>query len=187
MKIELIKVENKMNLRKNKLNKVKLEYLIATFFGAGFFPKMPGTFASILAFFAPVFFLDKIVSIYIRPLILLFLILIFTLISLKLIPKVEKKEGFDASIIVIDEIIGVWLIYLSPFIPITWLSFLLGIGLFRFFDILKPSIIGKINEKKGAIFVILDDIFAAFFTLILLHFTYFILKFAVFFKIIDFF
>jgi len=165
---------------KTQLEKIKIEYVVATFFGAGFFPKIPGTFASIVAFI-PILLLPD----FIRPVVLLTVVILLVFVSLPAIKKVETKHGSDAAIIVIDEVIGIFIIFSSPFIPITWLSFIFGIGLFRLFDILKPSIIGKINKKQGAFYVLLDDISAALIVLILLHFIYFILKFATFFKIIN--
>ena len=164
------------------LAKIKLEYVIATFFGAGYFPKLPGTFASIVAFIPIIFIPNQY-----RFEILFAAIIIFGVAAIPLIAKVEKEKGNDSSIIVIDEAIGIWIVFCSPFIPITWFSFILGLILFRCFDILKPSIIGKINQKTGAIYVLLDDIVAAIATLILLHLIYFILKFAIFLKILDFF
>lgn len=168
------------NKIKSLLVKIRYEYVVATFFGAGFFPKIPGTFASIIAFI-PILLLPD----FIRPIILLATVILLLFIALPAIKKVETECGSDASIIVIDEVIGVFIIFSSPFIPITWLSFLLGIGLFRLFDILKPSIIGKINKKQGAFYVLLDDVLSALIVLILLHFIYFILKFVTFFKIIN--
>ena len=159
--------------------KIKIEYVITTFFGAGFFPKIPGTFASLIAFIPIIFIPNEY-----RFEILFAAIIIFGIVSIPLISKVEREKGNDSSIIVIDEVIGVWLVFCSPFIPISWFSFILGMILFRCFDILKPSIIGKINKKTGAIYVLLDDILAGIFSLILLHLIYFILKFAVFLKII---
>lgn len=149
-----------------------LDYTIATFLGAGFFPKIPGTFASIIAIIPLLFipFSLKFITIF-------SLIILFFFISIPSIKKIEHKHGSDASIIVIDEILGMWLIYLSPFIPITWISIILGLVLFRFFDIIKPGIIGKLNNKEGALYVLLDDITAGLFSAIILHSFYLIYRF----------
>jgi len=63
----------------------------------------------------------------------------------------------------------VWLIFCSPIVIFNWINVILGIILFRFFDIVKPWIITKINNRQGAIYVLLDDIIAALFTSIILH------------------
>ncbi|MDR0927055.1 MAG: phosphatidylglycerophosphatase A [Ignavibacteria bacterium] len=152
----------------------RIEYLVTTFFGAGYFPKAPGTFASLVAFI-PVLLIPN----HLRLVILLPAVVIISILAIPLIARVEKDKGSDPSIVVIDEVLGVWLIYCSPYIPISILSFISGITLFRLFDILKPSIIGKINAKSGAIYVLLDDLLAAVVTTILLHLLYFILKFII--------
>lgn len=167
---------------KLELSKIKIEYVITTFFGAGYFPKIPGTFASIVAFLPIIFIPDDY-----RFLILFSAVIITFIVSLPLIKKVELEKGHDSSIIVIDEVIGVWLVFCSPFIPITGLSFILGMGLFRLFDILKPSLIGRANDRDGAFYVMLDDILAGVVSSVLLHLIYFILKFITFYKIFEYF
>ncbi len=151
----------------------KIHYMVATFFGAGFFPKIPGTFASITAFIPLIFLNSKG-----RTIFLAIGIIAILAVSLPMIRKVERESGADASIIVIDEILGVWLIFLSPMIPATLLGFLLGVGLFRLFDILKPGIIGKLNRQKGAKYVLLDDIVAACITSAILHLIFYLYKIA---------
>jgi len=156
----------------SNLHKLKrLDYLVTTFFGAGFFPKAPGTFASILGFtlilFVPYSYKFYVLSIG---------IILIVLFSPKMIKQVEAENGNDASIIVIDEILGIFIVFLSPIIPITPLSAILGISLFRFFDIYKPGLIRNLNNKKGAKYVLLDDVFAGIFATILLHLFYFLYR-----------
>ena len=146
-----------------KLEILKPKYLITTFFGCGYFPIAPGTFASIVALI-PLLLVDTNFHYLFFP-----ISIIIAIISVPLIKKVEQEKGNDSSIIVIDEIIGVWLIFCSPIIIFNWINVILGVALFRFFDVLKPWIINKINSKKGEIYVLLDDIVAAFFTSIILH------------------
>lgn len=151
-----------------KIEILKIEYLITTFFGSGYFPIASGTFASIVALI-PLLLIDNNFHY------LFFIIsIIVTIISIPLIKKVEQKKGDDSAIIVIDEVVGVWLIFCSPIIDFNWFNVIIGIILFRFFDIVKPCIISKINSKEGAIYVMLDDIIAAFFTSVIIHFIYFI-------------
>ena len=146
-----------------KFEVLKPKYLITTFFGSGYFPVASGTFASIVAL-VPLLLVDSSFHY------LFFLVSIFVaIISIPLIKRVEQEKGNDSSIIVIDEVIGVWLIFCSPIVIFNWINVILGIILFRFFDIVKPWIITKINNRQGAIYVLLDDIIAALFTSIILH------------------
>ncbi len=157
---------------KSNFYKLKqIDYLVTTFLGAGFFPKAPGTFASIISFL-PILLIPYSYKFF-ALIIGIILILVF---SPQMIKRIELKHGDDASIIVIDEVLGILIVFLSPIIPITLISAILGIGLFRFFDIYKPWIIGKINKKKGAKYVLLDDIFAGIFAAISLHLFYFLYR-----------
>jgi phosphatidylglycerophosphatase A len=55
---------------------------------------------------------------------------------------------------------------LTNTLPLFW-QVLLGFIFFRFFDIWKPSIIGRIERKaNGGISVMLDDVIAGFFAAI---------------------
>lgn len=146
-----------------KIEVLKPEYLVTTFFGSGYFPIASGTFASVIAL-VPLLLVDADFHYLFFP-----ISIIVAIISVPFITKVEKLKGNDSPIIVIDEVIGVWLIFCSPIIIFNWINIILGIVLFRFFDIVKPWIISKINSKQGAIYVLLDDVVAAFFTSIILH------------------
>lgn len=85
-------------------------------------------------------------------------------------------QSHDNSEIVVDEAVGVW-IAMSISCAFVFgkngdilegqfyiLSIILSFIYFRAFDILKPSIIGKIDrEVKGGLGVMLDDVLAGFF------------------------
>jgi CDP-diacylglycerol--glycerol-3-phosphate 3-phosphatidyltransferase len=134
--------------------------MIATFFGIGYSPLAPGTVAS---FSAVLILLFPITN---AQLFILSAITFF--ISLASIRFIESKYGNDASIIVIDEVIGVWLILSIPVISHSPMSILLSIVIFRVFDILKPFPINLINRLKGPIWVLTDDILAAIFTIFIM-------------------
>lgn len=122
-------------------------------FGVGFLPKMPGTFgsmAAVLIVFTP------ITTTY-----LLGLTAVCFVGGLFLIGEVERARGADAHCIVIDEVIGMWLVLCVPYIPHNWFWVTLGFILFRCFDIFKPFPINLINNRRGAFWVIADDILAA--------------------------
>lgn len=70
-----------------------------------------------------------------------------------------KKE--DPSIIVIDEIVAMLLVFFW-LQPPTWAGYILGFLFFRLFDILKIFPINKIEQKiKGGLGIMLDDLAAA--------------------------
>jgi phosphatidylglycerophosphatase A len=80
--------------------------------------------------------------------------------------KFEEMTGVhDSSVIVIDEVVGIWITLLAT--TLAPLSIILAFALFRFFDILKPWPISWLDRNlKGPWGVMLDDIaagkFAAF-------------------------
>ena len=100
--------------------------------------------------------------------------IVVTLMGIDAVNKYEASGGeHDNKHIVIDELAGMWIaLSIAPafavediwdlhngFLIQTLLSFLL----FRYFDITKPSIIGRLDrEAKGGIGVMLDDVVAGF-------------------------
>ena len=79
--------------------------------------------------------------------------------------KMDLEE--DPNYIVIDEVTGMMLsLFLLPKIfSIYCLAFIL----FRFFDIVKPSIIDRSQECKYGIGIMMDDIIAGLFTLLIVR------------------
>jgi phosphatidylglycerophosphatase A len=73
----------------------------------------------------------------------------------------------DSPSIVIDEIAGLFVaLFLVPF---AWGTVLAGFALFRFFDILKPWPLKKLQDIPGGPGVMLDDIGAAVYTNVILQ------------------
>lgn len=135
---------------------------ISTCGGIGYFPRFPGTIGSIvgLLLFFP---LRQI------PLVpyLLFLIAFFALG----VWTSQVSEAFfkrkDASHIVIDEVLAVFLV--SYFLPASWPWWLSGLIVFRIFDITKPPPIRSFEKLPGGWGVMMDDVIAALYSLGLLH------------------
>lgn len=75
-----------------------------------------------------------------------------------MIKALEEEWGEDPSKVVIDETVGLWISML--FIPINTYTLILAFILFRFFDILKPLGIRKLDQLKNSWGVMLDDILA---------------------------
>jgi phosphatidylglycerophosphatase A len=138
---------------------------------SGLFPKAPGTAGSFVALILGIL----ILSIFQVETLFLATILI-TIIAIREINKYEEKSAIhDDKRIVIDELAGMWFaLSVAPAMSISMgemthfengflIQAILSFALFRYFDIAKPSIIGRIDrETKGGIGVMGDDIIAGF-------------------------
>ena len=154
----------------------KIGKMIVTMFGVGHIKYFPGTFASLIT--ASIYYISYTIKINYFLLILINLFLF--IYSVLMINNLEGEfEEIDSKEIVIDEFLGqsipilfFYIIFYEGsvsnhfFLIIVFLSF---IG-FRFFDILKPYPINLIDKNmKNGFGVILDDLLAGFFTLIVLY------------------
>jgi len=132
----------------------KLALGLSSWFGAGLMPVAPGTFGTLTAL--PLVIVMKGIGGFYETLFLIFFILIAIWssgLSEKLLGRNDPPE------VVIDEVAGFLLTML--FLPSSWLTLSLGFILFRFFDILKPFPIRRLERKvKGGIGVVLDDLLA---------------------------
>jgi phosphatidylglycerophosphatase A len=146
-----------------------LSKIIATCFGLGYFPAAPGTLTSIVVVLVYKFFLYKI-SWPAHLLIFLILFLIGIPSSSRL---ASESKSRDPRKIVIDEASGQYLalFQLSP----TWFSLLLSFFLFRFFDIIKPFPIRRVENFAKGWGIMCDDVVAALYTGILVS-LYYLLK-----------
>jgi phosphatidylglycerophosphatase A len=125
--------------------------LFATVFGVGFFPKAPGTAASVVAALLYVFALHRLPW----PLYILFLALLFFLGSRAARLYAEETGEADPQRVVIDEAMGQ---FLALFLmPNRWLPVLAAFLLFRFFDIIKPGPIRRLEKLSGGWGIMADD------------------------------
>jgi phosphatidylglycerophosphatase A len=145
---------------KDKHILVKLSYLFSTGFGSGLVPFAPGTSGSIFAFliaFSYSFILET--PLFIFKLSLAILISLFGFLATEIcLQNLSEFEEEDPQSIVVDEIAGYFISIL--FIPWTPINLLLGLILFRIFDITKPGLIKKIEKAPGGAGIMLDDILA---------------------------
>ena len=81
--------------------------------------------------------------------------------------RVEASWGKDSSRVVIDEVAGMWVSMLL--VPITMPRLVAGLVLFRFFDIVKPLYIRRMEQLPGGAGVMMDDILAGVYSCLLLH------------------
>ena len=136
----------------------------ATGFGIGYSTIASGTLGTLVAI--PIYyFLSEIPS----PLYEITLVGFFFL-SVWISENAERFfEKKDDCRIVIDEIIGFLVTML--WVPKTIHFILIGFFLFRFFDILKPFPIRRLERKlKGGFGVVLDDVMAGVYANIILQF-----------------
>jgi phosphatidylglycerophosphatase A len=82
--------------------------------------------------------------------------------------QVARASGqHDPGSIVIDEVAAQWLVLLAA--PLDWRAYTAAFLLFRTFDIAKPWPIRPIERRvAGGLGIMLDDIVAAFYALVLL-------------------
>lgn len=140
-----------------------LAWWLATWFGSGKSPKAPGTAGSLAALpFAWV-----IHATYGAPALLLAAIILFP-IGIVASNHYMKDNGceHDPGEIVIDEVVGVWL--LCALMPLTLTGYFVGFMTFRVFDIIKPWPISYFDRKvHGGFGVMLDDVLAAIYPVLL--------------------
>jgi len=135
---------------------------IATIGFIGYLPFAPGTFGSLAAF---------ALFISLKPPPFIHIIGLFFIIPLGIISSHYAErvlESKDSRHIVIDEFCGY--LFSVTLLPFTFNYALLAFFLFRFFDILKPFPIRKIESVLGGgKGIMMDDIVAALYTNIILQ------------------
>ena len=134
-------------------------HFIALGFGAGLIKKGTGTFGTLITFIYFIFIYQLNLEIQI---LIFFILLLVSYISVK--NTLQSLKIKDPSCVVIDEIIAYLIVLIL--LPNNYLLYLISFILFRFFDILKPWPISKLEELPGAIGVIADDFGAAIFALV---------------------
>jgi len=138
---------------------------------SGLAPKAPGTVGTLVSL--P---LGMLILIYFGSYTLFLATALISIVAIKEINKYEEATGsHDDKSIVIDELAGMWFaLSVAPAFGVATneimslengflIQSLLSFALFRYFDIAKPSIIGRIDrEAPGGVGVMGDDIIAGF-------------------------
>lgn len=149
--------------------------IIATGFGSGYAPFAPGTCGALVGC-AILWWLQWVwPAVFLGPqswIALLLLIGLFLILGVRASDVLEPEWGHDPARIVVDEVIGVWIAML--FVPFSLLNLFIAFVLFRIFDIWKPLGIRRMEQFKGGWGVMLDDVLAGIYSLMVLHlFLYF--------------
>ncbi|MBF8965270.1 phosphatidylglycerophosphatase A [Pontibacter sp. FD36] len=144
---------------------LKLHKLVSTSLGIGYIGKGGGTVAAVAA----------CLCLYALPqaggsqlvIWLPVITLLLTVLGVWSANEVEPHWGKDDKKVVIDEVAGMLITML--FIPVSLSTLLAGLVLFRFFDIVKPLYIRKLEKVRGGLGVMLDDVVAGVYANIVLQ------------------
>ena len=134
---------------------------IATLGPIGLSPIAPGTVGSLVTVIIWWFTLSRA-----RGFTKWFLLPIVIILGIWASGKAEYELGEDNPSIVIDEVIGQLLVLLACPRKLGWAIF--GFILFRLFDVWKPFPIGDSQKIEGGFGVVIDDVLAAIYSLIVL-------------------
>jgi phosphatidylglycerophosphatase A len=138
---------------------------IASGGGAGFAPKAPGTAGSVVGVLIYLGIERLNAGVYYPHAIIFFFI-----VGIWASSRVEQLYGHDSQRIVIDEVIGQMITFAlaAGRYQLSTFYVLLGFGLFRLFDILKPFPIRRLEQFKGGLGVVADDVGAGVYALAVL-------------------
>ncbi len=131
------------------LNKKVVQYL-ASVCGVGYCPRASGTAGSLVAVIGFAFM--PMTTMAVTTLLLLLAGLLISKNSQEVFKKHDPKE------FVLDEVVGMGLALIA--IPLSWKYWITAFVLFRFFDILKPLGIRKLDNWGHPHAIMWDDVLA---------------------------
>ena len=130
--------------------------IISTVFYSGYFPKMPGTFGTLIGavfyYFVAVYFLPSSIEFCFIALIIILISIVFSHYAIKIF------SAKDPNVVVIDEVAGFFVTML--FVPFSILNLAMGFLLFRLFDVWKPLFVKDCEKLRGGLGITMDDVAA---------------------------
>lgn len=148
---------------KDNINLKNPWHLLATGFGSGLSPIIPGTMGTVAAIPFYLLMVQLPFAAY------LIITLVAALIGITICQKTSDDMGVhDHGSIVWDEFVGFWItMAIAPVASWEWV--LTGFVLFRFFDMVKPWPISWLDKHvHGGLGIMVDDILAGFMAMIAL-------------------
>jgi len=141
--------------------------VVATFFGAGRLKPGPGTWGSVATVIV-----WALISSGIPPAARTWATIsaaaLVTLIGIPAATQVARASGLkDPQFVVIDEVAGQLVTLIA--VPLGWKTFLVGLILFRIFDILKPPPIRRLERLPEGTGIVVDDLGAGLYALAVMH------------------
>ena len=146
--------------------KGKAALILGTWFGSGLAPVAPGT-SGTLAGLPVVLLMGRLGTIQAALFALFFLVI--SLWAADVSCRILGKE--DPPAVVIDEVAGFLLALFL--LPLTWAHLCAGFLLFRLFDVWKPFPIRNLEQLKGGLGVVADDLLAGIYANLCLRLLFF--------------
>ena len=103
------------------------------------------------------------------PVLTFIVIVVFTFAGVWSSSVVEKYWGEDPSRVVVDEMVGTWIALLAVPEGAHWGYMLAAFVLFRFFDIVKPLGVRKMESLPSGFGIMADDILAGIYGFIVIY------------------
>jgi phosphatidylglycerophosphatase A len=141
---------------------ITLHRLICSCLGIGYIQKGSGTVAALICCVCWYFIFRNGDNYFLQVLITVSI----TIIGIYSAGKVEAGWGKDSSKVVIDEVAGMCVSLLI--IPVQWKYMITAFVLFRFFDIVKPLFIRRLENLPGGYGVMADDLLAGVYSNIIM-------------------
>ncbi|RAU22662.1 phosphatidylglycerophosphatase A [Paramagnetospirillum kuznetsovii] len=150
-----------MSFRRDGITVFHPATILSTWFGVGLLPKAPGTWGSVAALpFA--WFLADFGG---WPVLAAASLVCFFVGWWSSAVYVARTNAADPSEVVIDEVAGQWLVLCAA--PLDPAAYLVGLALFRLFDVWKPWPVSWADTSVGGgLGVMLDDVIAALYGLV---------------------
>jgi phosphatidylglycerophosphatase A len=127
----------------------------------GFMPAASGTFGSIFGL------LFLLIPGFYNPIVLMTLSVIFFFVGIVTSDRMVYRYGDDPSVVVIDEVVGMWislLIISFGYGGINYLIVIISFLTFRFFDIVKVFPAGYFDRIKSGFGIMMDDAVAGIYS-----------------------
>ena len=137
------------------------EKFIGSGFFTGYFPVASGTvgsLAAIVIYLIPGF--EKLFVIIPATLVIVFY-------GIYIGTKFEAEYGKDPAQCTIDEVVGTWISLIA--LPKTFGIIIAAFFLWRILDIIKPPPARNLEKLKGGLGIMIDDVIAGIYTLIIMH------------------
>jgi len=140
---------------------LQINKFIGSGFLSGYFPFAPGTIGSLVAL--GIFLIPGFENIYI----ILPVTIICFIIGIPLGDYFENIYGKDPKQFTLDEFVGTWITFM--FIPKSLYLILLGFGIWRLLDIIKPFPANRLESLNGGLGIMLDDVASGVYSLLIMY------------------